>query len=255
MKLLEGKRGLVLGVANERSIAWGIAQECSAHGAKLAFTYLNEALEKRVRPLAESLGSELILPCDVQNDADCDALFDAIQKSWGTIDFVIHSVAYADARDLKGRFCETSRAGFQLALDVSAYSFVAVTNRARKILNPGGSLLTLSYLGAASVVPHYRVMGIAKAALEACVRELAADLGPEGFRVNAISAGPIRTLAASGIADFKQLLTHFEGRAPLRRLTTTEDVGKSALFLVSDLAAAVTGEIMYVDCGFNVTAI
>ena len=255
MALLEGKKGLVIGVANERSIAWGIAQECSRQGARIGFTYLNEALEKRVRPLGQSVGSSLFLRCDVQSDADLDQTFAAIGKEWGGMDFVVHSVAYAPSEDLKNRFVMTSREGFKTAMDVSAYSFVAVAQRARALMTSGGSLLTLSYLGASQVVPNYRVMGVAKAALEACVRELAADLGPEGIRVNAISAGPIRTLAASGIADFKDLLNHFEGRAPLRRLTTIEDVGHTGAYLASDFSAAITGEIMFVDCGFNITAI
>ncbi len=255
MKLLEGKRGLMIGVANQRSIAWGIAEACHNHGAELAFTFLNEALEKRVVPLAESVNSKLILRCDVQNDEEIEQVFQTLKAEWGTIDFIIHSVAYANGDDLKERFAKTSREGFKLALDVSAYSLVAVTQRALPVMSPGGSILTLSYLGAAQVVPHYRLMGVAKAALEAAVRELAADLGPDGLRVNAISAGPIKTLAASGIADFRQLLGAFETRAPLRRLTTIEDVGSSAVYLVSDLAAAVTGEIHYVDCGFNVTAL
>ncbi len=254
MGLLDGKRGLILGLANERSIAWGISQALKQQGATLAFTYLNEALEKRVRPLATELGSDLILKCDVQNDADIDTCFDEVKRSWGTLDFVIHSVAFANGDDLKGRFVETSRAGYSLAMDVSAYSLIAVTKRAIPLMPSGGSVLTLTYYGAEKVVPHYRVMGAAKAALETNVRELAVDLGRENIRVNAISAGPIRTLAASGISDFKQLLNHFEARAPLRRLTTIEDVGNSAVYLVSDLASAVTGEIHYVDCGFNVTA-
>lgn len=253
-KLLEGKRGLVFGVANNRSIAWGISQACAAHGAELGFTYLSEALQRRVEPLAQSLGSNFILPCDVQSDDDIEKTFQAVENQWGSVDFIIHSVAYAPAEDLKGRFVETSRAGFSLALDVSAYSLLAVTKRALPLMKQGGSVITLSYLGAVSVVPNYRVMGVAKAALEACVRELAADLGPDGIRVNAISAGPIRTLAASGISDFKKLLSDFEGRAPLRRTPTIEDVGNTALYLLSDLSSAVTGETVYVDCGFSVTA-
>lgn len=255
MGLLEGKRGLILGLANERSIAWGITKACVREGAKLGFTFLNEALEKRVRPLAEEAGSNFVIKCDVQNDSDIDACFAEVKEHWGTLDFVIHSVAYANGDDLKNRFLETSRAGFSLAMDVSAYSLVAVTKRAKDLMPNGGSIVTLSYYGAEKVVPNYRVMGVAKAALEACTRELATDLGPEKIRVNTISAGPIRTLAASGIADFKQLLGHFEGRAPLRTLTTIEDVGNSAVYLVSDLASAVTGELHHVDCGFNITAI
>ncbi|MCB0322336.1 MAG: enoyl-ACP reductase FabI [Bdellovibrionales bacterium] len=251
--LLKGKRGVVFGVANNRSIAWGIAQAAQREGAELAFTYLNEALEKRVRPLAESVGSELVLPCDVQNDSDIEAVFAKLKDAWGGIDFVVHSVAYANADDLKGRFHETSREGFALAMDVSAYSLVAVTNKAVPVMNKGGSIVTLTYLGAAQVVPHYRVMGVAKAALEACVRELAVDLGPDSIRVNAISAGPIKTLAASGISDFRDLLGAFEVRSPLRKLVTIEDVGDTAIYLLSDLARAVTGEVHYVDGGFNIT--
>lgn len=255
MRLLEGKRGLIVGVANNRSIAWGIAQACRDHGATLGFTYLNEALQKRVQPLAESVGSDVVLPCDVQNDEDLDRLFADIKERWGGLDFLLHSVAYASGDDLKERFLKTSRAGFSLAMDVSAYSLVALAQRAVPLMKSGGSILTLSYLGATSVVPHYRVMGAAKAALEACVRELSVDLGPENIRVNAISAGPIRTLAASGISDFKELLNHFEGRAPLRRLVTIEDVGQSGVYFLSDLSRAVTGEIHFVDAGFNITAI
>ncbi len=254
MKLLEGKKGLIIGVANNRSIAWGIAKAAAAHGAQLGFTYLNDALAKRVVPLAESVGSELVLPCDVQNDEEIDKVFADVKEAWGGLDFVVHSVAYASGEDLKKRFSDTSRAGFSLALDVSAYSLVAVAKRARPVLNPGGNILTLSYLGAVQVVPHYRVMGVAKAALEACVRELAVDLGPEGLRVNAISAGPIKTLAASGIADFRDLLGHFEGRSPMRKPITIEDVGDPAVYMLSDLAKAVTGQVHYVDGGFNVTA-
>jgi enoyl-[acyl-carrier protein] reductase I len=253
MKLLEGKKGLIIGLANNRSIAWGIAQAASEHGATLGFTYLNDALAKRVVPLAESLGSELILPCDVQDDAQIAKVFEDVKKAWGSIDFIIHSVAYAQAEDLKKRFSQTSREGFSLALDVSAYSLVSVANHAAPLMSEGGSIITLSYLGAAKVVPHYRLMGVAKAALEACVRELAADLGPDGIRVNAISAGPIKTLAASGIADFRQLMHAFEVRAPTRRMVTIEDVGGSAVYLLSDLARSVTGEIHYVDGGFSVT--
>jgi enoyl-[acyl-carrier protein] reductase I len=254
MGLLKGKRGIVFGLANNRSIAWGISQAARAQGAELAFTYLNDALAKRVVPLAESLNSEIILPCDVQVDEQVEEVFSKIKSEWGTIDFVIHSVAFASGDDLKGRFSETSRNGFALAMDVSAYSLVSVTKYAYPLMTRGGSILTLSYHGAQQVVPHYRVMGVAKAALEACVRELAVDLGPEGIRVNAISAGPIKTLAATGIADFRELLNHFEARAPIRRLVTIEDVGNSALYFLSDLSASVTGEVHYVDGGFHVTA-
>ena len=255
MNLLQNKKGLIFGVANQRSIAWGIAEACHKQGATLGFTYLNESLGKRVIPLAESVGSNLVLQCDVQNDQELDTVFKQIEKEWGTIDFLVHSVAYANGDDLKGPFSATSREGFKLALDVSAYSFIALTARAAPLMRSGGSILTLSYLGAVQVVPHYRVMGIAKAALEACVRELSVELGPRNIRVNGISAGPIKTLAASGIADFRALLGMFEARAPMRRLTTIEDVGASAVYLLSDLAPAVTGEIHYVDGGFNITAV
>ncbi len=255
MNLLSGKKGLVVGVANQRSIAWGIADACHKAGAELAFTYLNESLEKRVRPLAESVGSTAVFPCDVQKDEDIDALFSSIQDQWGKLDFLVHSVAFASGDDLKNRFVDTTREGFKLALDVSAYSLIALARRAEHLMPNGGSILTLTYLGAQQVVPNYRVMGVAKAALEGCVRELASDLGQKQIRVNAISAGPIKTLAAMGIANFRELLTHFEGRAPLKRAITIEDVGQSALYFLSDLSVAVTGEVHFVDCGFNVTAI
>lgn len=254
MGLLSGKKGLILGLANNKSIAWGIAQSAFEQGATLGFTYLNEALEKRVRPLAESVGSELIEKCDVQLDEDIDSLVKTVEERWGQIDFLVHSVAYANGDDLKGPFHKTSRAGFGLAMDVSAYSLVAVTGKFAPLFKNGGSIVTMSYFGAEKVVPHYRVMGVAKAALEACVRELAVDLGPTGVRVNCISAGPIRTLAASGISDFRELLSHFEARAPMKRLITIEDVGASSVYLLSDLSKGVTGEVHYVDGGFNVTA-
>lgn len=253
-KLLEGKKGVILGVANNRSLAWGIAEQAHKHGAQLAFTYLNEALERRVRPLAESVGSELVLKCDVQDDSQLESMFKELGDAWGEIDFVIHSVAYASMDDLRGKFSDTSREGFKLALDVSAYSLVATTKYALPYLKKGSSILTLTYLGSTLVVPHYRIMGVAKAALESCVRELAVELGPDGIRVNAISAGPIKTLAASGIADFRELLGHFESRAPSRKLVTIEDVGNSAVYYLSDLSSAVTGQVDYVDGGFNITA-
>jgi len=252
MGLMDGKRGVIFGVANDMSIAWGIAQQLKEHGAEIAFTYLNEALEKRVRPLAESLGSTVILPCDVARDEDIEEVFAELGKRWGKIDFVVHAVAFANREDLKNPFSQTSRAGFQLALDISAYSLVAVTRSAMPILNAGGSVLTLSYLGAERVVPSYNVMGVAKAALEASVRYLAAELGEQGIRVNAISAGPIRTLAASGIANFKSKLKLMDDFAPLRRTVTQDEVGKSAVYFLSDLASGVTGEIHYVDGGFNI---
>jgi enoyl-[acyl-carrier protein] reductase I len=252
MGLMEGKRGIVFGLANNMSIAWGIAQQLKAQGAELAFTYLNESLEKRVRPLAESLGSELILSCDVANDADIEKTFATVAEKWGKIDFVVHAVAFANRDDLKHPFSQTSRNGFQLALDISAYSLVAVTRYAVPLLRDGGSILTLTYLGAERAVPNYNVMGVAKAALEASVRYLAAELGEQGIRVNAISAGPIKTLAASGIANFKEKIRLMDDNAPLRRTVTQEEVGKSALYILSDLASGVTGEVHYVDAGFNV---
>ena len=256
MKLLEGKRGLIVGVANNRSIAWGIAKAASDHGAQLAFTYLNETLERRVVPLAQSIGSEIILPCDVCDDRQIERVCSRLADEWQSIDFVVHSVAYAPEADLSGRFVDTSRRGFLQALEVSAFSLVSLSHHALPLLKQrGGSITTLSYYGAEKVVPNYRVMGVAKAALEASVRELAADLGVDGVRVNAISAGPIRTLAASGISDFRQLLSFFEQRAPMKRLITTEEVGDAAVYLISDLARAITGEVHYVDAGFNITAV
>ena len=252
MKLLEGKRGIIFGVANDKSIAWGVAKQLNEQGAEIAFTYLNDALEKRVRPLAESLGSSVILPCDVCKDEDIEAVFVEIEKIWGKIDFVIHSVAFADREDLKNDFSSTSRAGFAMAMDISAYSFVAVTKYAKPILNEGASIVTMSYLGAVRAIPGYNVMGVAKAALESCVRYLAAELGPVGIRVNAISAGPIRTLAASGVGNFKEKLRVSEERSPMRRNISQNEVGKSTLYLLSDLASGVTGEIHYVDCGFSI---
>lgn len=254
MGLLTGKKGLIVGVANNRSIAWGIAQSCRQHGADLAFTYLNDALEKRVAPLAASVDSEILIKCDVQSDAEIKSLFDELRGRWDQLDFLVHSVAFASADDLKTRFVETSRSGFSLAMDVSVYSLIALTNAALPMMKPGSSVLTLSYLGAKLVVPNYRVMGVAKAGLEAAVRELAVDLGPQQVRVNAISAGPIKTLAAAGISKFRDLTTAFEARAPLGRMVTIEDVGDSAMYLLSDLARSVTGEVHYVDGGFNVTA-
>jgi enoyl-[acyl-carrier protein] reductase I len=253
MGLMDGKRGIIFGVANDMSIAWGIARQLRAAGATLAFTYLNEALEKRVRPLAESVGSTLILPCDVASDAQIEATFAAVQKEWGTLDFVVHSVAFANREDLKRPFTQTSREGFMLAMDISAYSLVAMTRYAVPLMNEGGSIVTMSYLGAERAVPGYNVMGVAKAALEASVRYLAAELGEKKIRVNAISAGPIRTLAASAVGDFKSKIKLMDDFAPLRRTVTQEEVGKSALYFLSDLASGVTGEIHYVDGGFNIT--
>jgi enoyl-[acyl-carrier protein] reductase I len=252
MGLMDGKRGIIFGVANEMSIAWGIAQQLHAAGATLAFTYLNESLEKRVRPLATSLGSTLILPCDVASDEQIEQTFATVQKEWGTLDFMVHSLAFANREDLKQPFTQTSRQGFQLALDISAYSLVAMTRSAAPLMTDGGSIITMSYLGAERAVPGYNVMGVAKAALEAAVRYLAAELGEQRIRVNAISAGPIRTLAASAVGDFKSKIKLMDDFAPLRRTVSQEEVGKSALYFLSDLSTGVTGEVHYVDGGFNI---
>ena len=248
---MAGKRGLIMGVANDRSLAWGIASVAAAHGAELAFSFQGEALGKRVRPLAASVGSDFVEPCDVADDASLDALFAKIAEEWGGLDFVVHAIGFADKEDLKGGYTKTTRAGFHLALDISAYSFTAVAQRAAPLMKNGGSMLTLSYLGADKVVPHYNVMGVAKAALEASVRYLAADLGRDNIRVNAISAGPIKTLAGSGIGDFRVILRWNELNAPLGRNVTIQDVGSAALFLLSDLGSGVTGQIQYVDGGYN----
>ena len=250
--LMQGKRGLIMGVANDRSIAWGIARAVAAQGAEVAFTYQGEALEKRVRPLADSVGSSLVLPCDVADDASMDAAFDAVAKAWGRIDFLVHAIGYADKQFLRGRYLDTPRAAFLQAMDISCFSFVAVGQRAAALMQAGGSMLTLSYLGAERVTPHYNVMGVAKAALEASVRYMATDLGERGIRVNAISAGPIKTLAASGIGDFRYILRWNQYNAPLRRNVTIEDVGGAGLYLLSDLASGVTGEVHHVDSGYHV---
>ncbi|MBB3174807.1 enoyl-[acyl-carrier protein] reductase I [Endobacter medicaginis] len=250
--LMKGKRGLIMGVANNRSIAWGVAAACAAQGAEIAFTFQGEALEKRVRPLAESIGSTLVLPCDVGDDAQLDAVFDTLKAEWGTIDFVVHAIGWADKAYLRGRYADTPRAAFLQAMDISCFSFTAVCQRASAIIRPGGSLLTLSYLGAERVMPHYNVMGVAKAALEASVRYLAADLGRDQVRVNAISAGPIRTLAASGIGDFTYILKWNQLNAPLERTVTPEEVGRSGLYLLSDLSSGVTGEVHHVDAGYHI---
>ncbi len=253
MSSLNGKKFLVLGVANERSIAWSISQALHQAGAELAFTYVNEAIEKRVRPLAESLKCSNVLPCDVQSDTDIDNLFSELERRWGRLDGVVHSVAYAEREDLNNRFSRTTRKGFQTALDVSAYSLIAIAARAENLMREaGGSILTLSYLGSQRVVTNYNVMGVAKAALESSVRYLAADLGPSNIRVNALSAGPIKTLAAAGIPQFRELMSAFAERAPLRRNVTLEDVASSALFLLGPAGSGVTGETLYVDCGFNI---
>jgi enoyl-[acyl-carrier protein] reductase I len=253
MGVLDGKVGVILGVASERSIAWGIAQALHKEGAGLAFTYAGDMMEKRVRPLAESLGAKLIVPCDVTRDEEITRAFEETGTVFGGLDFVIHSLAFANRDDLKGRYLDTSREGFRVALDVSAYSLVAVARAAAPLMRGRrGSVVTLSFYGAEKVIPQYNVMGVAKAALEASVRYLAADLGPDGIRVNAISAGPIKTLAAAGIAQFRDMLHQAEQRAPLRRNITLEDVGGAALYLCSDWSAGVTGEVLYVDCGYHV---
>lgn len=250
--LMSGKRGVVMGVANDRSIAWGIARAAAAQGAQLAFTYQGESLEKRVRPLAEGVGSSLVLPCDVTDEASVDAVFEAVEREWGGLDFLVHAIGYADKQYLRGRYLDTPREAFLQALDISCYSFVSVSQRAVPLMKNGGSLLTMSYLGAERVTPHYNVMGVAKAALEASVRYLAADLGGQNIRVNAISAGPIKTLAASGIGDFRYILKWNQYNAPMKRNVTIEDVGGAGLYLLSDLGSGVTGEVHHVDCGYHI---
>jgi enoyl-[acyl-carrier protein] reductase I len=251
-RLMTGKRGLIMGVANDRSIAWGVAKACAAHGADVALTYQGEAFEKRVRPLAASLGSDVVLNCDVTDDASVEAVFAELHRRWGRLDFLVHAIAYSDKEQLKGRYVDTSADNFDVSLDISCYSFTAVARAAEPLMAGGGSLLTLTYYGAEKVVPHYNVMGVAKAALEASVKYLAADLGRGGIRVNAISAGPIRTLAASGIGDFRYILKWNEFNSPLKRNVTIDEVGGAALFLLSELGGGVTGEVHHVDCGYNV---
>ena len=250
--LMQGKRGLIMGLANDRSLAWGIARALRNEGAELAFSYQGESLEKRVRPLAQELGSDMLIDCDVSSMDALDAAFDHLRKSWDKLDFLVHAIGFSDKNELRGKFVETSVDNFLMTMNISVYSFVAVTQRARAMMEPGGSLLTLTYYGAEKVIPHYNVMGVAKAALETSVKYLAADLGPEGLRVNAISAGPIKTLAASGIGDFRYIMKWNEYNSPLRRNVTIEDVGGAGLYLLSDLAAGVTGEIHHVDAGYNV---
>ncbi len=250
--LMQGKRGVIMGVANNRSIAWAIARAVAAQGGEMAFTYQGEALEKRVRPLAASIGSEFVLPCDVSDDAAIDETFAAIKEKWGKIDFLVHAIGFADKNFLRGRFVDTPRQAFLQALDISAYSFAAVSQRAAALMPDGGALLTLSYLGAERWVPHYNVMGVAKAALEASVRYMAADLGADNIRVNGLSAGPIKTLAASGIGDFSYILKWNRYNAPLGRNVELEEVGMSGLYMLSDLSKGVTGEIHHVDCGYHV---
>ena len=250
--LMAGKRGLIMGVANNRSIAWGIAKACADQGAELALTYQGDALKKRVGPLADELGAFLAGHCDVTDEATVDAVFDALKEKWGTIDFLVHAIAFSDKDELTGRYVETSRDNFARTMDVSVYSFTSVARRAEAIMNDGGSMLTLTYYGAEKVMPHYNVMGVAKAALEASVRYLAVDLGGRGIRVNAVSAGPIKTLAASGIGDFRYILRWNEYNSALKRVVTIEEVGDSALYLLSDMSRGVSGEVHHVDSGYHV---
>jgi enoyl-[acyl-carrier protein] reductase I len=252
MGLLSGKRAVVFGVANDHSIAWAISQAFHREGADLALTYVGENIERRVRPLAEGLGVEVVLPCDVSRDEDVAATFETLRERWGALHIVVHAVAFALREELKGRFVDTSRTGFQVALDVSAYSLVSIARHAAPLMPEGGAVLTLSYFGAEKVIPHYNVMGVAKAALEACVRYLAFDLGAQGIRVNAVSAGPIRTLSSAGISGFKQMLHHHAERAPLRRNVEAGEVAQAALYLCSDLGSGVSGEVLHVDAGYNV---
>lgn len=250
--LLTGKRGLIMGVANDKSIGWAIAKECRDAGAELAFTFQGEALERRVRPLAASVGSDLVMPCDVNDAASVDAVFDQLAQRWGKLDFLLHAIAFSDKDELRGRYVDTSPGNFALTMNVSCYSFTALAQRAEKLMSEGGALLTLTYFGAERVMPHYNVMGVAKAALEASVRYMAMDLGPKNIRVNALSAGPMKTLAAAGIGDFRYILRWNELNSPLRRNVTQQDVGRAGLYLMSDLSSGVTGEVHHVDCGYNV---
>ena len=251
--LLHGKRGLIMGLANDKSIAWGIAQACAEQGAELAFTYQGEALGKRVMPLAEEVGSSIVIPCDVSEDASIDAAFDELRKTWDRLDFVVHAIGFSDKNELRGRYVDTSAANFAMTMNISVYSFTAVAQRAEKMMpEEGGSLLTLTYYGAEKVMPHYNVMGVAKAGLEVSVKYMAMDLGPRNIRVNALSAGPIKTLAASGIGDFRYIMKWNELNSPLRRNVNQTEVGKAAMYLLSDLASGVTGEIHHVDAGYNV---
>ena len=249
---MQGKRGLIMGLANDRSLAWGIAKALGDQGAELAFSYQGEALEKRVKPLAEQVGSDLLIDCDVSSMDALDAAFADLAKRWDKLDFVVHAIGYSDKNELRGKYVETSIDNFLMTMNISVYSFVAVAQRARAMMQPGGSLLTLSYYGAEKVIPHYNVMGVAKAALETSVKYLAMDLGPENIRVNAISAGPIKTLAASGIGDFRYILKWNEYNSPLRRTVSIEEVGDSALYLLSDMSRGVTGEVHHVDAGYHV---
>ena len=250
--LMAGKRGLIMGLANNKSIAWGIARALADAGAELAYSYQGEQLKKRVIPLAEETGSDMVIECDVNDEASIDALFAELKEKWGTFDFVVHAIGFSDKEQLRGRYIDTTRDNFNMTMDISVYSFTAVCQRASAMMNEGGSLLTMTYYGAEKIMPHYNVMGLAKAALEASVRYIAEDLGKDGIRCNAISAGPIKTLAASGIGDFRYILKWNEYNSPLRRTVTIDDVGKSALYLLSDLSSGVTGEVHHVDAGYHV---
>ncbi|MCY4304093.1 MAG: enoyl-ACP reductase FabI [Aestuariivita sp.] len=250
-QLMTGKRGLIMGLANNRSIAWGIGQAVANAGAKLAFTYQSEAIKKRVKPLAAQLGTDLILPCEVDDESSINLLFDELEVQWGGLDFFVHAIGFSDKNELRGRYVDTSRNNFQMSMDISVYSFTALMRRCEKLMSSGGSAITLTYYGAEKVMPHYNVMGVAKAALEASVRYLAEDLGKNSIRVNAISAGPIKTLAASGIGDFRYIMKWNEYNSPLRRNVTINDVGKAALYLLSDMSSGVTGEVMHVDAGYH----
>jgi enoyl-[acyl-carrier protein] reductase I len=250
--LMAGKRGIVLGVANNRSIAWGITKACADQGAEIALTYQTDALKKRVEPLAEQIGAKLVLPCDVNDEASIDRVFEALEKEWGTIDFLVHAVAFSDKSQLDGRYVDTTEENFTMTMKISCFSLTALAKRAEKLMPDGGSIITLTYYGAEKVMPHYNVMGVAKAALEASVRYLAADLGEKGIRVNAISAGPIKTLAASGIADFRYILKWNEYNSPLKRTTTPEEVGDGALYLLSDMGRGMTGEVLHIDSGYHI---
>ena len=251
-KLMHGKRGLIMGMANDKSIAWGIAKACADAGADLCFSYQGEALKKRVGPLAEQVGSEYMIECDVGKSNDLNSLFASIEEKWGALDFLVHAIGFSDKAELRGRYVDTSYENFTMTMDISVYSFTAIAQRAEKLMPNGGSMLTLTYYGAEQVMPHYNVMGVAKAALEASVKYLAEDLGKDGIRVNAISAGPIKTLAASGIGDFRYIMKWNELNSPLRRNVNIEEVGKSGLYLLCDLSSGVTGEVLHVDAGYHV---
>ena len=250
--LMQGKRGLIMGLANDKSIAWGIAKACAEHGAELAFSYQGAPLKKRVQPLANSLGSDFLVECDVADAGSLDRLFDTLAETWGQLDFVVHAIAYSDKSQLRGRYVDATLENFRNSMEISVYSFTAVCQRASAMMRPGGSLLTLTYYGAEKVMPHYNMMGVAKAALEASVMYMAEDLGKDGIRVNAVSAGPIRTLAASGIGDFRYIMKWNELNSPLRRNVTQDEVGKAAIYLLSDLGTATTGEVLHVDAGYHV---